>query len=140
MSDQLEMGRRILAAQPFSVLIRAELVHLGDGQAELRIPIQRDLFHQGGFVHGGVICYMADNAMTFAAGSLLGDNVVTAGLSIEYLRPALGDELIARAVVAHAGQSRAIARCEVFAASHHGKGRLCAVAQGTAQASRVQSP
>ena len=131
MSDQLESGRRILAAQPFSVVVGAELARLGDGQAELRIPIRPDLCHQGGFVHGGVICYAADNAMTFAAGSLLGTGVVTAGLSVEYMRPAAGDALIARATVVHAGRNRVVARCDVFTVGQGGE-RLCAVAQGTA--------
>ena len=131
MTDLLDSGRRILAAQPFSALIGAELVRLGDGQAELHVPIRPDLTHHGGFVHGGVICYAADNAMTFAAGSLLGTGVVTAGLSIEYLRPAAGDMLIARATVAHAGRSRAVARCDVFAVDR-GDERLCSIVQGTA--------
>ena len=69
MLDMLGPGRRILASQPFSVLVDAELLRLGDGQAELRIPVRAELKQQHGFVHGGVISYAADNALTFAGGS-----------------------------------------------------------------------
>ena len=50
--------------KPFSVLVDAELLRLGDGQAELRIPVRAELKQQHGFVHGGVISYAADNALT----------------------------------------------------------------------------
>lgn len=72
MPDMLGPGRRILASQPFSVLLDAELLRLGDGRAELRIPVRAELKQQHGFVHGGVISYAADNALTFAGGSALG--------------------------------------------------------------------
>ena len=35
----LEWGRKVLASQPFSVLLGAELVDFAPGIAELRIPI-----------------------------------------------------------------------------------------------------
>ena len=70
MPDMLGLGRRILASQPFSVFLGAELLHLADGNAELRIPIRDELRQQHGFVHGGVISYAADNALTFAGASI----------------------------------------------------------------------
>ena len=99
-------GRRILASQPFSVLLGAELLRLADGRAELRIPIRGELKQQHGFVHGGVISYAADNALTFAGGSVLGADVVTSEFKINYLRPAQGDSLVARAAAIHCGRTR----------------------------------
>lgn len=127
----LDIGRRVLAAQPFSVLIGAELRELRDGHAELRVPLRPDLLQQDGLAHGGVISYAADNAITFAAGSVLGPGVLTSGSQINYLRPARGQSLIARATVEHAGRSHAVCRCDVFV-SDQGEERLCAVTQGTA--------
>lgn len=126
----LEDGQKVLAAQPFSVLIGAELVRYEAGLAEIRIPITPRLRQQHGFVHGGVISYAADNALTFAGGSALGPSVVTSEFKINYLRPALEGELIARATVIHAGQTQAVCRCDVFTHSEQGE-RLCATAQGT---------
>ena len=130
MPDMLGPGRRILAAQPFSVLLGAELLHLGDGRAELRVPIRTDLRQQHGFVHGGVVSYAADNALTFAGATALGTGVVTAEFKINYLRPAQGDSLVARATVVHCGRTQAVCRCDVFS-SDGGAERLCATAQGT---------
>lgn len=130
MSDQLALGRSVLLSQPFSLLLGAELIHFDEGDAEIRIPIVDNLKQQHGFVHGGVISYAADNALTFAGGSVLGAGVVTSEFKINYLRPAMGDYLIARAQVIHAGKNQAVCRCDVFCADNQGE-RLCATAQGT---------
>ena len=102
-----------------------------DGRAELRIPIRAELKQHHGFVHGGVISYAADNALTFAGGIALGTGgVVTSEFRINYLRPTLGDSLVARAAVVHCGRTQAVCRCDVFS-SEQGNDRLCAIARGT---------
>jgi uncharacterized protein (TIGR00369 family) len=126
----IAMGRRVLALQPFSVLLGTELLSFGDGAAELKIPITPQVMQQHGFVHGGVISYAADNALTFAGGSALGSGVVTSEFKINYVRPARGEFLVARATVVHAGATQAVCRCDVYA-SDAGTERLCATAQGT---------
>lgn len=130
MDDMLTWGRRALASQPFSILLGAELLAFSEGGAELRIPIRDDLKQQHGFLHGGVISYAADNALTFAGGGALGPGVVTSEFKINYIRPALGDWIVARATVVYAGKNQAVCRCEVFV-SRSGQERLCATAQGT---------
>ncbi len=126
----LEAGRQVLAAQPFSVLIGAELTAFSPGLAELCVPIGDKLKQQHGFVHGGVLSYLADNALTYAGGSVLGTGVVTSEFKINYLRPARGERLVARASVVHAGKSQAVCRCELFMIDEDAE-KLCAVAQGT---------
>ena len=130
MENDLNRGRDILAAQPFSVLLGAQLTVFEPGVAELSIPIRQELLQQHGFVHGGVISYAADNALTFAGGSVLGTAVVTAEYKINYLRPARGERLVALATVVHAGKRQAVCRCEIFDVSGS-KEKLCGVAQGT---------
>jgi uncharacterized protein (TIGR00369 family) len=126
----LDWGRKVLASQPFSVLIGAELVAFSPGIAELKVPVKPELQQQNGFVHGGVVSYAADNALTYAGGSTLGRDVVTSEFKINYVRPALGDFLVARATVVHSGKNQAICRCDVFI-SGQGAETLCATAQGT---------
>ena len=130
MTITLAAARQVLQAQPFSRLLGAELVHFSDEGVELRLPISAQLKQQHGFVHGGVVSYAADNALTFAGGSALGPAVVTAEFKINYVRPAGGDALVARANVIHAGKTQAVCRCEVFSVTGEGE-VLCAVAQGT---------
>lgn len=126
----LTWERRVLASQPFSVLLGAELLKFSEGSAELKIPIKADLEQQHGFVHGGVVSYAADNALTYAGGSALGAGVVTSEFKINYLRPATGEFLVARASVVHAGKNQAVCRCEMYV-SDQGVESLCATAQGT---------
>ncbi len=130
MDGPLTIGKQVLASQPFSVLLGAELLHFSQGRAEIKVPIRSELKQQHGFVHGGVISYAADNALTFAGGSVLGPGVVTSEFKINYLRPAMGDFLVAKATVIYSSKSQAVCRCDVFMSSR-GEESLCATSQGT---------
>jgi uncharacterized protein (TIGR00369 family) len=129
--DWLTLGRAVLAAQPFSQLIGARLVHLALGEAELQVPLRPVHRQQGGMAHGGVLAYAADNAITFAGGTRLGADVVTAEYKICLLRPADGSTLVARATALHAGRSQAVCRCDLFTVDDQGESGLCATALGT---------
>ncbi|MFI7059710.1 PaaI family thioesterase [Kribbella sp. NPDC050124] len=131
-----EVAEKVLAAQPFSVLVGARLTAFGDGGATLELDIRDDLKQQNGFLHGGVLGYAADNAITFAAGSAMGPEVLTGGFTISYLRPARGAVLRAEAKVAHAGSRQATCTCELSTIDGDGAATLCAVAQGTVIAAR----
>lgn len=126
----LDLGRKILASQPFSVHLGAELTGLAEGAAELSVPIRPELAQQHGFVHGGIVSYAADNALTFAGGTVLGTAVVTSEFKINYLRPARGEFLVARATVVHHGKRQAVCRCDVFTSEDETE-TPCATAQGT---------
>ncbi|WP_261717476.1 PaaI family thioesterase [Streptomyces sp. FZ201] len=128
---ELDLARRILAAQPFSVLLGARLTAFGDGEAVLELDIREELLQQNGHVHGGVVSYAADNALTFAAGTVAGPRLLTAGFTIDYLRPAKGDVLRAHAQVVRAGRTRVVVRCDLRTVTGDGEPALCAVAQGT---------
>lgn len=127
----LELARKVLAAQPFSRLVGARLTDFEEGGATLEFDIRDDLLQQHGTVHGGVLGYAADNALTFAAGSAAGPAVTTAGFSIDFLRPARGRLLRARAQVVRAGRTRVVCRCELSTVDAEGTETLCAVAQGS---------
>jgi uncharacterized protein (TIGR00369 family) len=128
--DLLTFGRKVLAEQPFSASLGAQLEAFSPGHAELSLPMAPVLLQQHGFVHGGVLSYLADNALTFAGGSVLGD-AVTAEFKINYLRPAKdADQLLAVATVVGSGKTQAVCRCDVCAVQA-GERRLCAAAQGT---------
>lgn len=130
MEDMLALGKQILAAQPFSVLLGAELLAWSNDGAELKIPVKPELKQQNGFVHGGVISYAADNALAYAGGGALGPGVVTAEFKINYVRPGTGEFILARASVIAAGKNQAACRCDVYACGER-RESLCATAQGT---------
>lgn len=136
----LELATEVLAAQPFSKLLGAQLTSFGRGEATLELEARDDLMQQNGYLHGGVLAYAADNAITFAGGSSLGPAVLTSGMSISYLRPAHGQTLRARAQVLHASRRHATCRCDLQIVDEHGIPSLCAAAQGTIIASGNSTP
>ena len=128
--DLLALGREVLGRQAFSVLLGARLDAFEAGSAQLSLPLVPALLQQDGFVHGGVLSYLADNALTYAGGSVLG-KVLTSEFKINYLRPAIDAErLVAVATVVASGKSQAVCRCDVFL-DRGGRRELCAAAQGT---------
>jgi len=130
MTDLVDRARGALLAQPFSVLLGTELMHAGTNELALCLPVREELKQQHGFVHGGVISYLADNALTFAGALVLGPRVVTGEYKINYLRPVLSGTLVARANVIHAGRQQATCQCSVYV-MEGGDEWLVALAQGT---------
>jgi len=118
-------------SQPFTGLIGASLTRFGAGVAAVEVPHRAELLQQHGFLHGGVIAYAIDNAITFAAGTVLGTSILTAGISIVYLRPA-GSSITATATVLGATRRQAVVSCEVHSTNDQGKDVLVATGQGTA--------
>lgn len=129
-SGLLRAGRQALESQPFSKLLNAKLRVFSPGEVVLEVPITEELMQQHGFVHGGVISYAADNCLTFVGASVLGAKVLTSEYKINYLRPAIGDKLIARSQVVSAGKRQAVCRCDIFVLADQEE-KLCATAQGT---------
>jgi len=126
----LDLGRRILRQQTFRRLLGARLTRRDRGRAELSLGLRPDLLQQDGLVHGGVVCGLAGNAPTCAGGPALGTSVVTSGFKINYLRPAIGRNALARAEVVHRVRRRAVCRCDVRAVGDTDE-RLVATAPGT---------
>lgn len=130
-NNLLELGKQVLESQSFSRLVGTKLIEYKPGEVELEIPIKEDLLQQNNFVHGGVLSYAADNALTFAGGSVLGPEVLTSEYKINYLRPAIGEKLIARASVVYSGKRQAVCRCDVFSVDSEKVEKLSASSQGT---------
>lgn len=130
MDDLQAFAKQIFAAQRFSQFLGAQLTDAGPGSVEMSLPIVDHLKQQHGFVHGGVISYLADNSITFAGGLALGGNALTSEFKINYLKPALGTLLVARAKAKSVGKRQAVCQCEIFAIEDD-REKLCAIAQGT---------
>ncbi len=130
MEDLLALGAQVLDSQPFSRKLGAQLVRFEPGRAVIALPLTDDLKQQHGFAHGGVLSYLADNAITFAGGTVLGASVLTSEYKINYVRPAKGERLVATARVLHHGRSQAVCACEIVAV-HGSHEQTVAFAQGT---------
>ncbi len=111
--DAKLVAQQVLEAQPFSRLLGTRLTRWDAEGITLELDVRADLLQQHGFVHGGVLCYLADNAVTFAAGQVLGTGVLTASVNLHYLRPAKGDLVIARAATQANTSGQAVATVEI---------------------------
>ena len=131
----VDIAREILRRQPFTSWLDAQLVVCGDGKAVIHAPIREDLTQHWGIVHGGVLAALADTSITFAAGSVLGPQVLTSGFTITFVRPAHGATLVVEATVVHSAVRQAVAHCTVHS-GNEGEMTLCAVAQGTVRTAR----
>ena len=107
MSEFETRAQEILQSQPFSVLLGTEFGGVEDGVVTLELPLKQDHLQQHGFAHGGVVSYLADNALTWAGGLAVGD-VLTLEMKINFTRPAVGEKLIARGETLSAGRRQAV--------------------------------
>jgi uncharacterized protein (TIGR00369 family) len=125
------LAEEIFRAQAFSQALGAELAEVGPGAATIRMPVRPDLLQQHGYVHGGVLSYLADNAIAFAGGLALGGDALTAEFKINYIRPGTGAQLSAKATAIATTRRQSVCHCAVYAITDSGEERLIALAQGT---------
>lgn len=129
-TDMKAFAQGIFDSQPFSQFLGAELTAVGSDSAEIRVRNRKELQQQHGFIHGGVIGYLADNALTFAGGLALGGDALTAEYKINYAKPAIGDAIVARASAVVTTRRQAVCTCAIFTLDGDEE-KLVAVAQGT---------
>jgi uncharacterized protein (TIGR00369 family) len=131
MTPSLAVAQQVLADQSVTRMLGTRLISFGEGSAVVELDIRPEITNQHGAVHGGILAYAADTALAFAGGAALGPDVVTSGLSIDYLAPARGVTLQAHGTVLSIAGRRAACRCELRAVAPDGTSVLVAVAQGT---------
>jgi uncharacterized protein (TIGR00369 family) len=109
-----------------------EIVRVGAGVTELRLPRKKELLQQHGYFHGGAIATLADVAGGYAGFSLMGpdDSVLTVEFKLNIMAPGDGEELRAVGSVVRAGRTLTITRADVFVRKD-GRETLCATALQT---------
>ncbi len=114
-------GMRVVQAEP--------------GRVSLALTKRPDLMQFSGHFHGGVITGLADQAAGAAITTALpeGRIGVTVEIKINFLSPADGDEIIARAEVLQAGGTISVAKIEVISKNKDTE-RTCAFGTATMRA------
>src|SRR5699024_12793176 len=110
----LNLGKQTLAAQPCSQLVGAKLTTFKEGEVGVEIPSRDELLQHHGFVHGVVLSFAADNALTFVGGTVLGPAIITSEYKINYFKPGIGETIISRAYTVSSGKLLAVCRCDIF--------------------------
>jgi uncharacterized protein (TIGR00369 family) len=120
------------AQQSIMELIGASLSLIEPGVVEIILPYRQDLTQQNGFLHAGIVTTIADSACGYAAFTLMpeGSGVLSVEFKVNLLRPAKGENFLARAEVIKAGRTLTVVRADVFALTEN-KRTLVATMQGT---------
>jgi uncharacterized protein (TIGR00369 family) len=122
-------------AKGFTGAAGFRIVAIAPGHAELALARRDDLVQFFGHFHGGVIAALADQAAGIAVTSGLpkGKIGVTVEIKVNFLAPADGNELIARAKTLKMSGSIGVATVEVFTKDDKSE-RLCAFCTATMRA------
>ena len=122
-------------AKGFSNAAGFRIVAVEPGSAEVALPRRPDLLQFFGHFHGGVIAALADHAAGIAVTSGLprGRIGVTVEIKVNFLSPADGSELVARAKTLKMSGSIGVATAEVFSKNEASE-TLCAFCTATMRA------
>lgn len=119
--------RELSATASFNNWAGFEVVHMGDGECELRMDWRPEEMGQyAGFLHAGIVAALLDTACGFAANTKA-TGVLASNLSVNYLAPAVGDAFVATGRVVKAGRKQIFTTGELHAVAN-GQRRLAATA------------
>ncbi|WP_100899071.1 PaaI family thioesterase [Nostoc flagelliforme] len=118
-----------IKSSPFTMWMNVDITACEDGFAELKVLMREQLKQHNGFTHGAIIGFITDSACCWAAASKVGD-VVTAEYKLNFIAPAVGDQLIGRGYVIKSTFSQVITRADVFSINR-GREMLVATALAT---------
>lgn len=125
--------RASFARQTLLDTLGGQIVDLAPGTCTLSAPILPIARQQHGVGHAGLTFTLGDTAAGYAAATLIpeGQDVMTAEIKINLLRPAAGERLIAVGRVVKPGRKLVVVTAEVFAEDAAGARKLIAILQGT---------
>ncbi len=109
--------RDSFSRQPFMAYIGASLEVVEPGYVEVHLPFRKALTQQHGFIHGGVLATIADNAAGYAAFTLMAadTSVLTVEYKLNILRPGQGEKMIAKGKVIKPGRNLTVVDSDVYA-------------------------
>jgi uncharacterized protein (TIGR00369 family) len=125
-----------ITAKGFTRAAGFRVISVETGSAEVALSRRDDLLQFMGHFHGGVITALADQAAGIAVTSGLpkGRIGVTVEIKVNFLAPADGAELLARAKTLKMSGSIGVASVEVFTRNDATSERLCAFCTATMRA------
>lgn len=95
----------------------------------LKMPCRDEFLRgdEGNMWHGGPVAALVDTAGDFAIALEAGGGVPTVNFRTDYLRPCLGDHLVATAIVRKVGRTLGVADINIY----DDQDRLCVIGRGT---------
>jgi acyl-CoA thioesterase len=114
LEDVRKSGR---AANPFFCLMGIDVVSAGNGEAELVMEMRPDMRNGAGWLQGGVLVAVADEAMALALYTALSgsEGIATISESTTFIRGIREGRITAKGRVIKKGRRVAFTESEVFA-------------------------
>lgn len=133
MSESLtprQLVEMVTSRPGYTSAVGTKVLHAEAGCVHLAISKRPDLLQFSGFFHGGVISGLADHAAGGAVTTALppGRIGVTIDLHVNFLSPADGESIVAKAKAIQIGSTVCVANVEVVTVNGGGEERLCALA------------
>jgi uncharacterized protein (TIGR00369 family) len=124
--------RESFARQSVMATIGARLTRIAPGELSIELAFRQDLTQQDGFVHAGIVATILDSACGYAAMTLVpaGARVLTVEFKANFLAPARGERVVARASVVRSGRTLTVSQADAFAVAAE-KETLVATMLGT---------
>jgi uncharacterized protein (TIGR00369 family) len=134
-ADRIKQLAAIMDLPGFPKSAGIRVVSAEPGKVMMAMAKRPELCQFFGHFHGGVITALADHAAGACATSSMPDGkiAVTVEIKINFLAPADGEDIIARAETIQAGSSIGVVKVEV-ASLKAGAERICAFATATMRA------
>ncbi len=134
-AERLAILDRVMALPGFPKWAGIQLVAAEPGKVSMALKKRPELTQFFGHFHGGVITALADHAAGACATSSLPDGkiAVTVEIKVNFLSPADGEEIVARAETIQAGSTIGVVKVEVISLKS-GSERVCAFATATMRA------
>jgi uncharacterized protein (TIGR00369 family) len=103
-------------ANPFFCLMGIDVISIEPGRAELKMQVRPDMHNGVGWLQGGILAAIADEAMALALYSLLSrtEGIATISESTSFIRGIQDGQIVAKARVIRKGRRVAFAEGEVY--------------------------
>lgn len=113
--------------EPIASFLDMKLVEFTSGYAKVSMPVKKEYLNFNGYIFGGIIMSLVDQAFAYATNSLNFPSVASQ-VNIHFLAaPEVGDELIGECRVLKSGRRAAVSEMTVTGK----EGKLIAKATGT---------
>ena len=102
-------------ANPFFTLMGIDVIHIGNGEATLAMPVRPDMHNGEGWLQGGLFVALADEAMALALCTILdgSERIATVSQATSFMKGVRDGKLVATGRVVKKGRRIAFTEGEV---------------------------
>ena len=126
-NDYVQELKKREKGEPIASFLDMRLVEFSPGLARVSMPVKNDYLNFNGYIFGGIIMSLVDQAFAYANNSVSFPSVASQ-INIHFIAaPAVGDELIGECRVIKSGKRSAVSEMTISGKD----GKLIAKATGT---------